>query len=156
MREHDKAVFKTFVNGKCEFKNAISSMPNLSPNSLFNNTLAEILNHLPNVSIKRNTVETIISQIEFDFELEEEFPFTRNLYEDLVSLLKETDIRIVNIEHQRYKERYTLKLKDEVISVDFEYNKKGFWGRVLLNEKRTNSHNLKDKTIKLLTTLKNL
>ena len=131
-------------------------MPNLSPNSLFNNTLAEILNHLPNVSIKRNTVETIISQIEFDFELEEEFPFTRNLYEDLVSLLKETDIRIVNIEHQRYKERYTLKLKDEVISVDFEYNKKGFWGRVLLNEKRTNSHNLKDKTIKLLTTLKNL
>jgi tRNA A37 threonylcarbamoyladenosine biosynthesis protein TsaE len=156
MREHDKAVFKTFVNGKCEFKNAISSMPNLSPNSLFNNTLAEILNHLPNVSIKRNTVETIFSQIEFDFELEEEFPFTRNLYEDLVSLLKETDIRIVNIEHQRYKERYTLKLKDEVISVDFEYNKKGFWGRVLLNEKRTNSHNLKDKTIKLLTTLKNL
>jgi hypothetical protein len=131
-------------------------MPNLSPNSLFNNTLAEILNHLPNVSIKRNTVETIFSQIEFDFELEEEFPFTRNLYEDLVSLLKETDIRIVNIEHQRYKERYTLKLKDEVISVDFEYNKKGFWGRVLLNEKRTNSHNLKDKTIKLLTTLKNL
>jgi hypothetical protein len=94
MREQDKAVFRTYVNGQNEFRNPFASMPNLSPNSVFNNTLAEILNHLPNVSIKRNTAETIISQIEFDFELEEEFPFTRSLFDDLILLFKETDITI--------------------------------------------------------------
>ncbi|MBL0065538.1 MAG: AAA family ATPase [Bacteroidetes bacterium] len=72
-REQDRAVFKTFVNGKYEFRNTISPMPNLSPNSAINNTLVEILCHLPNVSIKRNTAETILNQIEFDFDLEEEF-----------------------------------------------------------------------------------
>ena len=139
LREKDKAVFKTFVNGKYEFRNAISPMPNLSPSSTFNNTLAEILNHLPNVSIKRNTAETIISQIEFDFELEEEFPFTRSLFDDLVLMFKETDIRIDGIEHQQYKERYTFKQNNDTAVVDFEYKKNGFFGRVVPIQNMTNS-----------------
>ena len=139
LREKDKAVFKTFVNGKYEFRNAISPMPNLSPSSTFNNTLAEILNHLPNVSIKRNTAETIISQIEFDFELEEEFPFTRSLFDELVLLFKETDIKIDDIEHQQYKERYTFKRNNETAVVDFEYKKNGFFGRVVPIQNMTNS-----------------
>ncbi|MBK7695396.1 MAG: ATP-binding domain-containing protein [Saprospiraceae bacterium] len=139
LREKDKAVFKTFVNGKYEFRNAISPMPNLSPSSTFNNTLAEILNHLPNVSIKRNTAETIISQIEFDFELEEEFPFTRSLFDELVLLFKETDIKIDDIEHQQYKERYTFKRNKELAVVDFEYKKNGFFGRVVPIQNMTNS-----------------
>ncbi|MBK6354609.1 MAG: AAA family ATPase [Saprospiraceae bacterium] len=139
LREKDKAVFKTFVNGKYEFRNAISPMPNLSPSSTFNNTLAEILNHLPNVSIKRNTAETIISQIEFDFELEEMFPFTRSLFDDLVLLFKETDIAIDDIEHQQYKERYTFKRNNETAVVDFEYKKNGFFGRVVPIQNMTNS-----------------
>ncbi|MBK8405431.1 MAG: AAA family ATPase [Saprospiraceae bacterium] len=139
LREKDKAVFKTFVNGKYEFRNAISPMPNLSPSSTFNNTLAEILNHLPNVSIKRNTAETIISQIEFDFELEEEFPFTRSLVDELVLLFKETDIKIDDIEHQQYKERYTFKRNNETAVVDFEYKKNGFFGRIVPIQNMTNS-----------------
>ncbi|MBK7800495.1 MAG: AAA family ATPase [Saprospiraceae bacterium] len=139
LREKDKAVFKTFVNGKYEFRNAISPMPNLSPSSTFNNTLAEILNHLPNVSIKRNTAETIISQIEFDFELEEEFPFTRSLFDELVLLFKETDIKIDDIEHQQYKERYTFKRNNETAVVDFEYKKNGFFGRIVPIQNMTNS-----------------
>ena len=140
--EQDRAVFKTFVNGKYEFRNAISPMPNLSPNSTFNNTLAEILNHLPNVSIKRNTAETIISQVEFDFELEEEFPFTKSLFDDLVLLFKETDIMIDGIEHQQYKERYTFKRNNETAVVDFEYNKNGLFGRVVPIQNMTNSQSL--------------
>ena len=117
-------------------------MPNLSPNSLFNISLAEILNHLPNVSIKRNTAETIISQNEFDFELEEEFPFTRSLFDDLVLMFKETDIRIDGIEHQQYKERYTFKRNNETAIVDFEYKKNGFFGRVVPIQNKTNSQSL--------------
>jgi tRNA A37 threonylcarbamoyladenosine biosynthesis protein TsaE len=142
MRGEDKAVFKTFVNGKYEFKNAILPMLNISPNNVFNNSITEILNHLPNVSIKRNTAETIISQIEFDFELEEEFPFTRSLFDDLVLLFKETDIAIDNIQHHQYKERYTFKRNSEKAVIDFEYKKNGFFGRVVPIQNMTNSQEL--------------
>lgn len=139
MREQDKAVFRTYINGQNEFRNPFALMPNLSPNSSFNNTLAEILNQLPNVSIKRNTAETIISQIEFDLELEEEFPFIRSLFDDLVLLFRETDITIEGIEHQQYKERYTFKRNNETAVVDFEYKKNGFFGRVVPIQNITNS-----------------
>lgn len=142
VRENEKAVFRTYVNGQNEFKNSFSSMPNLSPNSAFNNTLVEILNHLPNVSIKRNTVETIISQIEFDFKLEEKYPFTKSLFDDLVLLFKETDIVIDGIEHQQYKERYTFKRNNEKAVLDFEYKMNGFFGRVFPIQNMTNSQSL--------------
>ncbi len=142
IREQDKAVFRTYVNGQNEFRKPFASMPNLSPNSSLNIVLAEILSHLPNVSIKRNTAETIISQIAFDFELEEEFPFTRCLFDDLVLLFKETDIAIDGIEHQQYKERYTFKRNHETAVVDFEYKKNGFFGRVVPIQNMTNSQSL--------------
>lgn len=142
MREQEKAIFRTYVNAKNEFRNPFAVMPNLSPNSAFNNTLEEILKHLPNVSINRNIAEMIVSQIEFDFELEEEFPFTRSLYDDLVLLFKETDITIDGIEHHQYKERYTFKRKNETAVVDFEYKKNGFFGRVVPIQKMTNSQSL--------------
>ena len=141
-REQDKAVFRTYVNGQNEFKKTFASMPNLSPNNDFNNTLIEILNYLPNVSIKRDTVETIISQIEFEFELEEEFPFTRNLFDDLVLLLKEINIIIDGIEHQQYKERYTFMRNSEKAVIDFEYKNNGFFGRVVPIQKQSNSSQL--------------
>ena len=142
IRENEKAVFRTYVNGQNEFRKPFSSMQNLSPNSTFNNTIVEVLNHLPNVSIKRDSNKTILSQIEFDFELEEEFPFTRNLYEDLVLLFKDTEITIDGIVHQQYKERYTFKRNQEKAVVDFEYNKIGFFGRVVSIQNLTNSQSL--------------
>jgi hypothetical protein len=138
-REQDRAVFKTFVNGKNEFKNAILPIPGHSPNGLFNNAVVEIVNHLPNVSIKRNTSETIISRIEFEFDLEEQFPFTRSLFDDIVLLFEETDIIISDIEHQQYKERYTFKRNQELAVLDFEYNKNGFFGRIVPIQNHTNS-----------------
>jgi hypothetical protein len=142
MREQDKAVFRTYVNGQNEFRNPFALMPNLSPNSSLNITLAEIFNHLPNVTIKRNTAETIFSQIEFDSKLEEELPFTRSLFDDLVLLFKATDITIEDIEHLQYKERYTFKRNNETAIVDFEYNKNGFFGRVVPIQNLNNSQSL--------------
>ena len=142
MREQEKAVFKTYVNGKFEFRNAISPIPSLSPNEVFNNSITEILNHLPNVSIKRNTAETIISKIEFDFELEEEFPFTKSLFDDILLLFEGSGITVDDIEHQQYKERYTFKRNQELAVVDFEYKKNGFFGRVVPIQNQTNSQAL--------------
>jgi hypothetical protein len=142
MREQNKAVFRTYVNGQNQFRNPLSSLPNFSPNTEFNNTLTEILNHLPNITIKRNTAETIHNQIEFDFELEDEFPCTSNLFDDLLLFFKETDIIIEGIEHQLYKERYTFKRNNEKAVLDFEYNKNGFFGRVIPIHTKSNSQML--------------
>ena len=154
MRGQDNAVFRTYVNGKNEFRNSFAQMPNLSTNATFNSSLAEILDHLPNVSIKRNTAETIISQIEFDLNLEEEYPFTRSLFDDLSLLFKETDIIIYGIEHQQYKERYTFKRNNETAVLDFEYKKNGFFGRVVPIKNITNSEFLLSSIQTALQTLK--
>ena len=153
-REKDRAVFRTSVNGQNEFRRPTISMPNLSPNNEFNQQLVEILNLLPNVTIKRNTAETIISKIEFDFDLEEQFPFTRSLFDDIVLLFNKKDIVIQEIEHLYYKERYTFNRNDEIVVLDFEYTNNGFFGRVVPIPNRTNSQALISDIQAALQTLK--
>jgi hypothetical protein len=141
-REIDRAVFKTFVNGQNEFRKPFTLIPNRSPNSEFNNSIAEQLKRLPFVSIKRNTSETIIGKIDFDFDLEDKFPFTRNLFEDISLLLKNTGIRIEGIDHQQYRERYLFIRNQEIALIDFEYQANGFFGRVVPLSNKTNSQQL--------------
>lgn len=153
-RENNIAVFRTHVNGQNEFRKPMISMPNLSPNNEFTLQIVEVLNQLPNVSIKRNTAETIISKIDFDFDLEEQFPFIRNLFDDLVLLLKAKDIAVHEVEHLQYKERYTFKRNSETATLDFEYNKDGFFGRVVPIQTLTNSQALISDIQKALQTFK--
>ncbi|HOW30785.1 MAG TPA: ATP-binding domain-containing protein, partial [Bacteroidales bacterium] len=153
-REQDKTVFKTFVNGKNEFKNPFSPLPALSPNAAFNSAVSELINHLPKVSLKRNTPETIIDRIEFEFDLEEKFPFTRILFDDISSLLDETGIAIESVEHHDYRERYTFKRDLDCAILDFEYRSNGFWGRVLPVLNKSNSPSLISDTMTALKTLK--
>jgi tRNA A37 threonylcarbamoyladenosine biosynthesis protein TsaE len=145
MREQDKAVFRTYVNGKNQFKNSFVAMPKFSPDSSFNDTLTKILTHLPDVSINRNTTEAIINMVGFDLELGEKLPFTKCLFDDLLLLLKETGITIEGVEHQQYKERYTFKQNNDTAVVDFEYNGEGFWGRVCPIQNKCTSIRLLDK-----------
>ena len=153
-REQDRAVFKTFVNGKNEFKNALSPMPNLSPNEAFNVSIAEIVNHLPNISIKRITPETIINRIEFEFELEEQYPFTRSLFDDISLLCEETNIAIESVAHLAYRERYTFRHNQEMAVLDFEYKSNGVFGRILPVLNKTNSQSLVLEIKTALQTLK--
>lgn len=142
MKELLSATFRTYINGQMEFRNPLTLMPNLSQNNDFNAIIEGIIKHLPNVSIKRNTVENIISQLEFDSNLEEELPFTRSLFDDLTLLFKESDIIIAELEHQQYKERYTFKRNNESVVLDFEYKKNGFFGRIVPILNLTNSQTL--------------
>lgn len=141
-REQEQAVFKTFINGKNEFKNSLSPIPHLSLNWAFNNLIAEIVNHLPNVSIKRNTPETIINRIEFEFELEQQFPFTRSLFDDISLLFEETNITIESVVHLAFRERYTFRNNQEIAVLDFEYKSNGVFGRILPVLNKTNSQSL--------------
>jgi hypothetical protein len=139
VREQATAVFKTFVNGDNEFKSPITAIPNQSSNIEFNNSISSILKYLPSVSIKRNTAETITSKIEFDFALEDQFPFIRGLFEDIQLLFDKTNISVVAIDHYQYRERYSFKRNYELAVLDFEYNTNGIFGRVVPIIKMSNS-----------------
>lgn len=153
-RDQERAVFKTFFNGKYEFKNSLTPIPNLSPVVDFNSFVTGILNSLPNVVIKRNTSETIISQLEFDHSVEEQFPFTRYLFDDIQLIMKEMGIVVEDIKHLQYKERYTFKRNQECAVLDFEYNNSGFFGRVVPIIKQSNSKLLITNLFSALNNLK--
>jgi tRNA A37 threonylcarbamoyladenosine biosynthesis protein TsaE len=156
LKDLQSATFRTYINGQMEFKNSLTLMPNLSPSNDFNATIEGILKHLPNVSIKRITVEPIINQIEFDTNLEEELPFTRSLFDDLALLFKESGIIIAKVEHQQYRERYTFKRNNESVVLDFEYKKNGFFGRVVPIPNLITSHSLLSSIQTALQTFKNI
>lgn len=134
-----RATYKTFFNGKYEFKSPLTVMPGSSAGVDLNFVLNELLRVLPNLLVKRNSIEAIINKLEFDFEIEEKFPFTKNLFDDMTLQLFPTGICIENIDHQRFRERYTFKRDQELAVFDFEYNGDGFFGRVLNIPSKTNS-----------------
>jgi hypothetical protein len=153
-RERDRSVFRVYINGRNEFKNSFAVMPNLSQNKLFNEELDKHLSRLPRVIVKRNSPETIIQQMEFDLETEEKFPFTRNLFDDISSLLQDSDVLIEDLKHLQYKERYTFKRGSESTVIDFEYNQGGFFGRIVPIQTMTNSNSLLLSIYKQLLTFK--
>ncbi len=138
-RNADTALFRTYINGQNEFRKPVTVMPNSSPKGVFNSEIEEILKRLPNLTVKRNTAETIICKTEFDIETEERFPFTKYLFDDLIKLTSAKGIILAESEHLQYKERHSFKRNGETAVLDFEYNKNGFFGRVVPIPSMTNS-----------------
>jgi len=130
-RESHVAALKTWINKDFLFNGKYLTVPTQTNNEEFSQELASLLKNMPNMHVIRNTAETVLSRLEFEFEMEEKFPFTRNLFDDLSLLLKNTSIEIFNVEHQQYKERYTFIRAQESIVLDFEYKNNGFFGRVV-------------------------
>ncbi len=153
-REEKLAGFKTWINKDNVFNGKFLKVPSLTNNGDFSNEIESLVLNLPNVSITRNTSETILSKIEFDMELEEQFPFTHNLFDDLDELFSGSPIYIDNIDHQQYKERYTFKRNQETAVIDFEYKKTGFFGRVVPIPNQTNSQVLLAEILEQLQILK--
>ena len=141
-REDKTAGVKTWFKGDGVFNGKLQKHPSQTNNGEFYIEVEALLDKLSNVSIKRNTTETIISKIEFEFELEEKFPFTHSLFDDLGLFFTNTSISIVELEHMQYKERYTFRRFQEKATVDFEYGDNGFFGRVLPILSKTDSKDL--------------
>lgn len=138
-RENQTACIKTWVNKEHVFNNKYQKIPSQTNSELLFNEVENLLKVLPNVSIKRNTIETILPLVEFEFDLEEKFPFTRNLFDNITATLIESSIKIELVEHKEYKERYTFKRNEEEAVIDFEYKSNGFFGRVVPIQKQSNS-----------------
>jgi len=130
-REDHKAGMKTWINKDNKFNGKYMKVPSLTNNDAFASEVIELIQSFPEVLLKRNTTETVLKKIEFDIDVEEQFPFTRNLFEDLGEKLEGTGISISMIDHLQYRERYTFTRNQEKVVIDFEYNKEGFFGRVI-------------------------
>ena len=130
-REDHKAGIKTWINKDNKFNGKYMKVPSLTNNDAFASEVIELIQSFPEVLLKRNTTETVLKKIEFDIDVEKQIPFTRKLFEELGEKLKGTGISISMIDHLQYRERYTFTRNQEKVVIDFEYNKEGFFGRVI-------------------------
>jgi hypothetical protein len=141
-REGSSVTYRTYVNGKNEFKKEMVLLTAPNQNKELVADMDEMLRHLPLVYVRTLNADTALSHCEFDFEVEEKYPFTKTLYQDLAYLLDGSGVTISEIDHLSYRERYTFIRNSEKAVIDFEYNLKGFWGRVVPNPSSTNSQQL--------------
>jgi hypothetical protein len=153
-KEGRKTSFKTFINSRNEFRNPFTPLPNPITIQDDIDSLNSIINNLSKISVKRNTSETILTQLEFDLEVEEKLPFTKTLFDDVSRLLTGTDLIIEEVLHLPYRERYVFLKKHEKSVFDFIYNNNGFWGRVEPVRNHSNSTDLFSEIASIISKLK--
>ena len=134
-REAQTAAFKHWVNGQNVFKSNFQKLPAQTNSDELFETITKILECVTPIVINRNNIEGILTQIEFDVAIEEEKPFLKNLFDFISKGLTKGEI-ISNIQHLEYRERYTIVNNGRSCIIDFEYDKAGFFGRVLPLEKK--------------------
>ncbi|QKG79309.1 ATP-dependent DNA helicase [Tenuifilum thalassicum] len=152
-RESQTAGFKYWVNGQNVFNNNFQKLPAQTNSDELFETIAKILECATPILVNRNNAEGILTQIEFDIAIEEEKPFLKNLFDFISRGLSNGEV-ISNIQHLEYRERYTIKNHEQSCVIDFEYDKAGFFGRVLPLEKKCNSPELLAKIKSIVNHLK--
>lgn len=146
-RENDKCSIKYWVNSKNEFNSKYEIIRSLSNSDSFVKECVDIINQSPNITLKSNTIYTMISNLDFQNTTEKNRCFLENLKEQLNKYNEM--ITIQDLEHLNFRERYTFIRGEEKAVVDFEYDSDGFFGRVLPIPSKCNSN-------KLLQSIKNI
>lgn len=99
------------------------------------------------IIVKGENPEPINDSLSNEFPVE--FPFLKDLYENIYSEVKKENIIISDIKHLQWRERYSFT-KDNFIAVaDITYNKEGKFG-FSPNAKDSNSKQLLDKITELM------
>lgn len=138
-REEEITAIKFWVNGQEQFRSSFQKLPGGTNSDNFFEVVSKLIENPLPVIVNRNTINTVVSKIEFEIELEEKKPFLKSLHEILTSNLSEFGISIDDIQHHNYRERYDLIRGGEKAVIDFEYDSKGFFGRVVPIESKCNS-----------------
>ncbi len=152
-RETQTAAFKYWVNGQNVFKSNFQKLPAQTNSDELFETITKILECATPIVVNRNPIEGILTQIEFDVAIEEEKPFLKNLFDFISKGLSKDEI-ISNIHHLEYRERYTIENNGRSCIIDFEYDKAGFFGRVLPLEKKCDCPDLLAKIKTIVSNLK--
>ncbi len=151
-REGQPAAFKYWVNGQHAFKSSFQKLPAQTNSDELFEAISKILES-PTPIVVRNNVEGILTQIEFDIVIEEETPFLKNLFDEIVHGLNDGEV-MSNIQHLPYRERYSLEKNEGICIVDFIYDKDGFFGNVQPLEAKCNSPELIAKIKAIVNNLK--
>lgn len=152
-RGNDTACFKYWVNGSSVFRPTFQKLSAHTNSNEFYDIISKLFEDLPNILVNRNTAEGIIAKIVFDTALEEDKPFLKNLL-DAIQCQLDPKEKISEVTHSEYRERYTFERGSEYCVIDFEYNKNGFFGRVLPLENRSNSQALIERIREIVNILK--
>lgn len=153
-REDQRASFKYWINKNNVFRATFQKLPAQTNSDEFYDFVFKVLEQPQKILINRNTAEGIVTKISFDVALEEDKPFLKNLFEGISGQLTKTEV-ISEIIHIEYRERYTFESGSEYCVIDFEYNKMGFFGRVLPIENKCNSLALIERIREIVNNLKN-
>ncbi len=145
LKQNDKRIgMKFWFNGKGKFNNktGIINCEN-HDNNLFN-ILAGQLYLMEYYRVKKIEHNDSSDQVKFDYdnELSKTMPFLNNMFDQLSNECLLMDIVIKQIDHLDWKERYYFTKDNFEAVIDFEYNSKGSWGRILPIENKCNSSNL--------------
>ncbi|NJN25520.1 MAG: AAA family ATPase [Cyclobacteriaceae bacterium] len=151
--EEKTAGFKHWINIQNVFKSNFQKLPAQTNSDELFEAITKILENATPIIVNRNNVEGILTQIEFDAAIEEEKPFLKNLFDFISSGLSKGEI-ISNIQHLEYRERYTIQNNGRSCIIDFEYDKAGFFGRVLPLEKKCDCPELLAKFKSIVNNLK--
>ena len=143
-REGQTAAFKYWINGQNIFKTNFQKLPAQTNSDELFEMISKILENPHQLIVIRNNAEGILSQVEFDNALEEEKPFLKNLFDQVSQNLDEGEA-ISDIQHLNYRERYTIEKNAQSCVIDLEYNKDGFFGRVLPIENKCSSPEIHGK-----------
>jgi predicted nuclease with TOPRIM domain len=136
-RENETCALKFWINGKNEFKETYAYIPSGTNSESLLNEVNSILKNPSLVNVKHNTSATVLTRLEFEWAVEEKFPFLKKLFDDLQLEFDKLKIHIESLEHKEYKDRYSISREGESLTFDVEYNKDGFFGRVLILPKKT-------------------
>lgn len=154
-RETETCILKFWIDGKNEFKDKHAFIPS-GTNS--DSLLAEVNATLKKptlIHVVRNTSATVLARLEFEIEVEEKYPFLKDIFEDLKLEFDKVNIQIDTLDHLSYKDRYTVSRSGETLTFDVEYNKKGFFGRVLILPRKTYPKSLLEQLKTTFLKLKN-
>ncbi len=147
------AAFKFWVNGRDIFKTNYVKLPSCTNSDELFNKIDIILKKRKEVIVERASIEVALKKIKFDYSIEEKKPFLKTLF-DRVSDRLENGLEVTDLKHLEYRERYTFSRNLKSLDVDFEYNKDGFFGRVLSVGKENNKNPLTLEVMKLVNKLK--
>ena len=153
-RVNDTASIKFWINGKNEFKSNFQKLSSETNSDLLFAEISKLIGNAPPIVFVRNSVDTILTKIDFELELEEERPFLKSLFDSLQTVLAASVISIADVNHQNYRERYTFEKGGEKAVIDFEYNGNGFFGRALPLESQCDSESLLSTISQVISNLK--
>lgn len=121
---------KYSINGKDVFNETyFPKLAKLSNSDELYEIVTKAIDKAPRIEVNRDNVEEILPKIEFDVLLEEEKPFLKILFDNIIQNLRNGEM-LSNIQHLPFRERYTFENNGNSCVVDFLYDGKGFFRSV--------------------------